>query len=142
MNNRLRQFISDANAKAGKKKRLRQASAVPYEEAEQRALAQYLDLIFPGEWFHVPNGGMRSKAEGGKLKAQGVKSGVPDNFIVRPTKGAPGVIVELKRVKGGSLSKEQKEWVATLRGYGWIVGVCKGAGAAIEFIKEAYGGRG
>ena len=28
--------------------------------------------------FHIPNGGKRSKAEAGRFRAEGVKSGVPD----------------------------------------------------------------
>jgi hypothetical protein len=112
---------------------------VETEEAEQIAFAQYLDLYFHGEWFHVPNGGKRSKAVAGKLKAQGVKRGVPDNFILRPTKGAPGVVVELKRLKGGVVSEEQEGWIALLQSFGWIVGVCKGAHEAINFVKEVYG---
>lgn len=53
---------------------------IPSEEAEQRALAQWLDLhrIL---WCHVPNGGQRSKAVAGKLKAAGVKAGVPDVLV-------------------------------------------------------------
>lgn len=53
---------------------------IPSEEHEQRALAQWLDLnrIL---WCHVPNGGQRSKAVAGKLRAAGVKAGVPDVLI-------------------------------------------------------------
>lgn len=114
------------------------APAPPTEEQEQRTVAQFLDLFFPGEWFHVPNGGMRNKAEGGKLKAQGVKCGVPDVWIIRPIGKAHGMVVELKRIKGGTVSDEQKKWIATLKRHGWIARVAKGADEAIRFVREVY----
>jgi hypothetical protein len=110
----------------------------PTEEVEQVALAQFLDLYFRDNWFHVPNGGLRNKAEGGKLKAQGVKAGVLDNWIVRPVKGTPGVIIELKRVRGGVTSPDQKRWIETLTNFGWICRVCAGADMAIKFVRETY----
>ena len=121
----------------------------PLEEAEQVTLAQFLDLMFRDQWFHVGNGGMRPSSfdtdgkrfsvEAKKLKAQGVKSGVPDVFIVRPVKGAPGVVVELKRVKGGVVSEDQQKWLKTLTGFGWICYVARGADEAIKFVRETYG---
>lgn len=118
------------------------APAPPTEEQEQRTVAQFLDLFFPGEWFHVPNGGMRNKAEGGKLKAQGVKPGVPDNFIFRPVCNAPGVVIELKRISGGTVSKEQKEWLKMLSKFGWLCYCIKGADAAIKLLQYLYFNKG
>ena len=45
---------------------------LPTEEAEQRALALWLDW-HKILWCHVPNGGERSKAVAGKLKAAGAR---------------------------------------------------------------------
>ena len=109
------------------------------EEGEQRILAEFLDgLGIP--WFHVPNGGARCAAEGGKLKAQGVKSGVPDNFIVEPPPngppGCPGAVIELKRKKGGAVSADQEKWLATLEQQGWRVKVCHGAEEAMDFVAQ------
>lgn len=109
------------------------------EEGEQRILAEFLDgLGIP--WFHVPNGGARCAAEGGKLKAQGVKSGVPDNFIVEPPPngppGCPGAVIELKRKKGGTASADQKGWLAILEQRGWLVKVCHGAEEAMDFVAQ------
>ena len=53
---------------------------VPSEESEQIKLAQWLDLA-KVLWCHVPNGGGRSKREAARLKAAGVKAGVPDVLI-------------------------------------------------------------
>jgi hypothetical protein len=121
----------------------------PKEEEEQVALAQFLDLMFWDEWFHVPNGGMRPSSfdkdgkrfsvEAAKMKKQGVKTGIPDVWIIRPTpSGAPGVVIELKRIKGGVVSEDQKKWLKTLENFGWVCYVGKGAEKSIQFIKEIY----
>ena len=121
----------------------------PLEEEEQEVLAQFLDLFFFDNWCHIPNGGMRPSSfdkdgtrfsvEAAKLRRQGVKKGIPDNFIFRPVKGAPGVVIELKRIKGGSVSDDQKKWLKTLSGFGWITYVAKGADDAINFVRATYG---
>ena len=61
------------------------------EELIHRAIADYLALIAPRGnprapfiWFHVPNGGGRSKVEGAILKSMGTLAGVPDVLIIRP----------------------------------------------------------
>ncbi len=54
------------------------------EEILQRQVADYLDRLLPDDalWWHTPNGGGRTKAEAGALKAQGVKPGVSDVLIM------------------------------------------------------------
>lgn len=44
------------------------------------ALTQYPELEL---LYHIPNEGKRSKVTGGRLKALGLKSGVPDLFVCR-----------------------------------------------------------
>ena len=53
------------------------------EEAINRAVVSHLAVrSMPGVfYFHAPNGGGRSKAEGGIFKALGVRAGVPDIII-------------------------------------------------------------
>ena len=117
----------------------------PPEETEQRVLAQWLDM-HKINWFHPPNGGHRNVVVAKKLKAQGVKRGVPDVMIVDRPPANPknvGVAIELKRRKGGSLTKEQKRWLRILSEKGWAVAVCRGADEAIKFLEElGYGGIG
>ena len=61
---------------------------VPTEDQEQIALFNWAAWMSNTKWpelelmYHVPNGGYRNKAEAGRFRAQGVKSGVPD--IVLP----------------------------------------------------------
>lgn len=75
---------------------------------------------------HIPNGGSRHKAEAGKLKAMGVKNGVPDLMLLIKRGHWSGIFIELKRVKGGVVSTEQKDWLAFLREQGFGAIVCYG----------------
>lgn len=69
--------------------------------------------------FHVPNGGARNKVAGAKLKAEGVRRGVPDYlWPLRSGVGDVGLAIELKAA-GGRLEPEQREWIAHLSGQGW-----------------------
>lgn len=83
---------------------------VPSEDQEQMLLVQWFRRTYAGvRIFAIPNGGARHPAVAAKLKATGTSSGVPDLFIP-----AWRLWVEMKRVKGGSLSAEQKDWIAYL----------------------------
>ena len=116
---------------------------IPTEEQEQVALAQWLDL-HKICYCHVPNGGNRNAITGKKLKAQGVKPGVPDILIFDPPPEhphMPGTAIELKRRKGGTVSTKQGQWLQDLLDRGWAVSVCKGAGEAIETLRRLGYGR-
>lgn len=96
--------------------------AVPSEHLEQVETVAWFRRTYPGvRIFAIPNGGHRGIREAGRLKAEGVSAGVPDLYIP-----AWNVWVEMKRRKGGSVSKEQKDWHAYLREIGDTVLVCKG----------------
>ena len=84
--------------------------------------------------FAVPNGGHRSKATAGRLKAEGVKPGVPDLCLPVPRGGSHGLFVELKRRKGSTTSPEQREWLSRLAGQGYATVVAKGWDEAAESI--------
>lgn len=93
------------------------------------------------KWLHhVPNGGARSKAAAGKLKAEGVRPGVLDYCIPVRRGQCPGLVLELKAV-GGRLSPEQREWAAHYRAQGWEVVVAYGWAdawrAIIEYVRRA-----
>jgi hypothetical protein len=73
--------------------------------------------------FAIPNGGQRNIVTATKLKAEGVKSGVPDIMLAYPSKHAHGLFIEMKSVKG-SLSENQREWISTLSSNGYQCNVC------------------
>lgn len=96
---------------------------VPSEDHEQMQLVQWFRRTYAGvRIFAIPNGGHRHPAVAAKLKASGTSSGVPDLFIP-----AWRLWVEMKRVKGGSLSAEQKDWIQYLESVNYRCIVGKGA---------------
>ncbi len=93
------------------------------ESDEQIGFLAWFDAAFPGvRIFHIPNGGHRAMSVAKKMKEEGVRSGVPDLFIP-----AWRIWIEMKRVSGGRLSQDQKEWAEYLTGCGYTVIVAKGA---------------
>lgn len=110
----------------------------PVEEIEHNAVIRYLEikgLCF----FHTPNGGKRSKSAGGRLKASGMMKGVPDIIILDAPPLYPnsrGVVIEMKRVAGGVVSQEQKEWLQRFEDRNWQAKVCRGAGEAIDWLRS------
>ena len=78
------------------------------EERLQQAVVQYLVLACSHViWFHPPNGEVRSKPTGARLKKMGVLRGVPDLVFVLP--GGASAFIELK-APGAYLRPEQKDF--------------------------------
>jgi hypothetical protein len=69
------------------------------------------DVVF----FHVPNGGARSKASAGRLKAMGVRAGVLDLIFLLP--GPRTFLLELKH-GSNRMSDEQEALAADLDALG------------------------
>lgn len=88
------------------------------ESALQMACAAFLDrTLDPAwRWWHTPNGGMRSKATAGKLKAEGVKAGVPDIIVMGP--GGRAVFIELKAQRN-TLTPDQTDFQRWATGAGY-----------------------
>ena len=112
---------------------------IPSEHDEQVVVCKWLDIIGV-TYFSVPNGSFLS---GGKmqrarqmknLKAEGLKSGVPDLVIL--LEGGKLLFIEMKRVKLSTTSKEQKEWQERLKVLGFSAHICNGAGEAIDTIEK------
>ncbi|MNZ64359.1 VRR-NUC domain protein [compost metagenome] len=116
---------------------------IPTEEQDQIALVAWFDRWAPkdlrGRLAAVPNGGHRNKATAGRLKASGVRAGVPDLQLLTPRHGFAGLIIELKREKGGALTKEQADWLDWLNAQGFMAVTCKGFDAAQKTIKGYLG---
>lgn len=89
--------------------------------------------------FAIANGGARAKATAGKLKAEGVKPGVPDLMLPVPKGIYAGMFIEMKRRKGGTVSAEQKDWTSFLGSMGYKCVVCRGADEAKAAILDYMG---
>ena len=83
----------------------------------------------------IPNGGKRSKSEAARMKAAGVKAGVPDMFLPVARGGSHGLYIELKRIKGGRVSAEQLAWMEELTREGYTCAVCHGWEEARKVIQ-------
>lgn len=69
---------------------------------------------------------------------QGILKGVPDLFLPVPKNGFHGLFIEMKRKKGGIISKEQDEFIRELLKIGYQCHVCRGAEDAISAVKNYY----
>lgn len=105
-----------------------------------KQLEPRLDLLFA-----IPNGGKRDGITASRLKAEGVKSGVPDLMLPVPSAAAKGLsgvsysglFIELKRPKSGrgiagKESTQQSEWSKRLNEQGYF------ACARIGWISAKY----
>lgn len=105
----------------------------PYENAEHRALADWLDRrgLF---WEHVPVGGKRSKKSGQQMRAMGARAGSPDFRIYDRVGTFIGAAVELKRERSGRASPAQTDFLTKLERRGWACTVAHGADEAIAWL--------
>ncbi len=102
----------------------------------QCACVRWFNLQWPqyrGLLFAIPNGGARSKATAGKLKAEGVVPGVADLILLVPRVHFDehneiscyyALCIEMK-TKTGRQSPEQKEWQAKVEQHGYKYAVCR-----------------
>lgn len=116
------------------------------EHAEQAALFRWADMQrtrYPALrlLLAVPNGGHRHKATAGRLKAEGVRAGVPDVLLLAPSGGYHGLAIELKRAKApgkpsGRASEAQLWWLGELQAVGYCTGLAYGWEQARALIEE------
>lgn len=101
-----------------------------------------------GLLFAVPNGGARSKATAGMLKAEGVTAGVSDLILLVPRCRANitennaasieikhALCIEMKTAKGRQ-SPEQKAWQAKVEKFGYKYVVCRSLDEFIVTIEN------
>lgn len=110
------------------------------EHNEQVALFDWARLAmgrFPelALLFAVPNGGARNVVTGTRLKAEGVKRGVPDVWLPVARAGFHGLVIELKAGKGRP-TPEQKAWLKALTDQGWLALVCVGFEEARRIVEQ------
>ncbi|HEX7883548.1 MAG TPA: VRR-NUC domain-containing protein [Afipia sp.] len=82
--------------------------------------------------FAIPNGGHRAKREAIKIKEEGGEPGVPDIFAIHR---GQVYFVEMKKAKGGKVSKDQRAMMARLTAAGAICAVAKGLDDAIRILE-------
>jgi hypothetical protein len=110
------------------------------EHAEQVALfrwaaiarARYPELAL---LYAIPNGGHRHIQVARRLKAEGVKAGVPDICRPVPRGNWCGLYIELKTARG-AVSIAQRGWLKALQDQGYRVGVCRGWEPARTLIED------
>ncbi|WP_390955315.1 VRR-NUC domain-containing protein [Pseudomonas moorei] len=120
---------STARAKPVDREGLEQTALI----AELRArMPEVADLIF-----HVPNGGHRVKAVAAKLKAQGVKAGIPDLVLPMARGGFFGLYIEFKATppNDAAISESQHERIRKLNAQGYLAVVCRGHFDTMEQIR-------
>jgi hypothetical protein len=89
----------------------------------------FKNLVF----FHIPNGGWRTKQSASKFKAMGVLPGVSDYFIVRKAGDYNGLWLEFKTAKN-SLSLAQKAFISAVQREGYKAQVVRSVKEAIQVI--------
>jgi len=85
--------------------------------------------------FAIPNGGARHVLTGKKLKAEGVRSGVPDMMLAAPNDRYNGLFIELKKPKGRA-TKAQLEYIQLLREQGYYTAITYGFEDTINMISS------
>jgi hypothetical protein len=114
-----------ASQRAARKNRRTELDTRDFEHIEQCALFQWLNdnaAATPdlAKAFAIPNGGYRNVRTAGRLKAEGVKPGIPDVMLLVARGDYHGLMIEMKR-PGGVLSPSQADWHYTFAKDGYRV---------------------
>lgn len=121
-------------------------SPVPLESNEQQTLFEWAKRM-EGRWpelrmlYHIPNEGKRSQRTGARMKAEGMKCGVPDICLPVARGEHHGLYIELKRRRNSKVTKEQLDWIADLVAQGYVAAVCRGCDEAISLITRYLSGK-
>lgn len=106
---------------------------IPTEHQEQTAFVNWFKLQFPHVRIAaIPNGIRSSIRQAVKAKRDGMSKGFPDLMIP-----AWNLYIEMKRIKGGVLSPEQKDWHNYLEDHcSAKVIIGKGCADAVKKVQE------
>lgn len=111
----------------------------PRETIEQQKLISWVDVFHMDKspyLFAVPNGGSRHPVEAARLKAEGVRPGVPDLFFYQARGGYFGMFIEMKRRKGAKsvVTGGQEGFMKRARVQGYLCVVAWGCEEAKEAL--------
>lgn len=119
------------------------APPAPSESVEQQALFRWANFM-SGKYpilllmYHIPNEGKRSRSTGARMKAEGLKPGVPDICLPVPVGQYHGLYIEMKAGKN-TTTKNQDDWLEALSGQGYATAVCWGWEQAAVTITKYLG---
>lgn len=122
-----------------KRERKARDELVPSEHQSQCAVISWWRLAHKGyelpefALFAIPNGGARDPITGARLKAEGVRPGIPDLMLAVKRGAHGGLVIEMKKV-GNQQTTAQKEVIAYLNKAGYAWNVCWTTEAAITTI--------
>lgn len=105
-----------------------------YEHRLQVACVKWFRFQYPklrNVLFAIPNGGRRDSVTGGKLKDEGVTSGVADLILLKSNRFYGALCIEMKRPEGYQ-RPSQKAWQKDAEANGAKYVVCK---SLEEFMK-------
>src|SRR5262245_24904909 len=88
--------------------------------------------------YAVPNGGHRNPRVAAKLKAEGVRRGVPDLCLAAALRRYHGLYIEMK-YGDNKQTREQVEFARRLRNGGYCFALCYSADAAIDTLRWYIG---
>ena len=113
----------------------------PDEWRQQATIFEWAETMlykYPELWLlnGSLNGVRLSIGQAVKAKRCGMKKGYPDIALNVARKGYHGLFVELKKRKGGVVSREQQEWLDRLSTQGYFAVVCRGYDAAVKTIED------
>lgn len=105
----------------------------PLEDFEQQKFVKWLDTQ-GYKYTAIPNSTYtKSWKQKNKNMRMGLRAGFPDLVVIAENKF---MCIEMKRLKGSTISPMQKSWIEALQLADIPVKVCRGADEAIAFVKQ------
>lgn len=112
--------------------------SIPTEAQVQRTVVAWMrqSPFYRDHFFHCPNE-RSSQRQAWALEKAGVRPGVPDLLVVRPSGHFVGLALELKRDKAppSAVSAAQRRWIRTFEQCHWAAGVARGVDEALEWLE-------
>jgi hypothetical protein len=111
------------------------------EYHEHCAVVEYLLRQYPDTLLTIaPNGIKLTMMQAVRFKRMGYSAGTPDILIFEPKGKWHGLLIEMKREKGGQVSEHQKEWLQKANDRRYYAVVCKGFTEAKNMIDDYMNG--